>query len=261
MGLLRDMRGSLSEREFWAYAVWLDMLTRYRRMRLGVFWLVLPPLAYVLGMGYLYAHLMGSDPARFIPHLGFGYILWRFAIQTITDASDVFYGHQAFIMDGRVRFTDYILRTFAKSFLYFVVGFLILFAVLLVDPVVEAAWLPTLLITIPLFILNVIWMAAVVALIGARFRDTKEVISTGLIFGFLLTPILWDASLVPPDTLRGVLMRFNPFFHLIELVRAPALGVMPETLTLFVIAGMTVLGWLFAAVFYNRYARFVPLWI
>lgn len=259
--LLCDLRSSMGEREFWAYAVWLDLVSRYRRMRLGVLWLLLPPLTYVLGLGFLYSHMMGSDPARFIPHLGLGYIMWRFAIQMLTESADVFAIHQAFIMDGRVRYTDYVLRTFAKSALYFGVGFLVVFGVLLVTPLVKNLWLLSLVVTLPIFALNVVWMSMVISLFGARFRDTREIISTGVIFGFLLTPVLWDASMVPPDTIRGLVMRFNPFFHLIEFVRAPVLGLMPEDVTLWVTAGMTVLGWLGAAYLYRRYARFVPLWI
>jgi ABC-type polysaccharide/polyol phosphate export permease len=259
--LLRDMRESLGGREFWAYAVWLDMVSRYRRMRLGVLWLLLPPLVYVLGLGGVYSQMMKKDMAWFIPHLGFGYILWRFAIQTITESADVFFVHKAFVMDGRVRLTDYVLRTLAKSSLYFSVGMLVLLVVVLVDPAVRIVWLPTLALTIPLFVANLIWMGTVIALLGARFRDTREIINTCLIFGFLLTPILWDASLVPPYTLRGILMRLNPFFHLLELVRAPVLGLRLEKSTLIAIPAMTVCGWLLAAVLYRRYARFVPLWI
>ncbi|MGQ4660290.1 ABC transporter permease [Lysobacter sp. F6437] len=261
MNLLNDMRGSLRDRGFWAYAVWLDIATQYRRTRLGPLWLVMPPLAYVLGIGYLYSQMMGGNPQSFIPHLGFGYILWRLAILGITDAANVFTAHHAFIMDGRTRFTDYILRTFAKSFLYFAVGLLIVLAIVMLVADGHRLDLLTLFVTLPIFIINVIWISVVVALTGARFPDVKEMISTVLVFGFLLTPILWDASMVPPETVRGMVMRFNPFFHLLEFVRAPALGTMPETGTLYVIVGMTVFGWLLATLLYRRYARFVPLWI
>lgn len=259
--LMRDMRISLSNHEFWAYAVWLDIATRYRRTRLGVGWLLLPPLAYVLGIGYLYSHMMGGNPEDFIPHLGFGYILWRLSIQTITESADVFSAHQPFIMDGRTRFTDFVLRTFAKSFLFFVVGLAVVVAIVLLVSPADHASLFSLIVTLPVLFINVLWMAIVISLFGARFPDTKEMISTILIFGFLLTPILWDASMVPPETARGIAMRLNPFFHLIEFVRAPALGQMPEMLTLYAIAGMSVLGWTAANYLYNRYARFVPLWI
>ncbi|MGY0618344.1 ABC transporter permease [Lysobacter sp. A378] len=262
MKLLHDLRDSLRHHEFWTYAIWLDIVTRYRRTRIGVAWIVMPPLAYVLGLGYLYSTMLGGGAAEFIPHLGFGYILWRLAIQTMTESADVFSAHHAFIMDGRTRFTDFILRTVAKSSLFFVVGLAIVVVVVMAISPSSNIRLLTLVVTLPVFFINVLWMAVVISLVGARFPDTKEMIGTVLIFGFLLTPILWDASMVPPETLRGSVMRLNPFFHLLEFVRAPALGGLPEKLTLYyVIPAMTILGSALAAILYRRYSRFVPLWI
>jgi lipopolysaccharide transport system permease protein len=56
-------------------------------------------------------------------------------------------------------------------------------------------------------------------------------------------------------------MRFNPFFHLIEFVRAPALGMIPEASTVVVVLAMTVGGWLVASLVYRRYSRYIPLWV
>jgi ABC-2 type transport system permease protein/lipopolysaccharide transport system permease protein len=56
-------------------------------------------------------------------------------------------------------------------------------------------------------------------------------------------------------------MRSNPFFHMIEVVRAPILGEPLETSSLVYLAVMLVLGWALAAFAYRRYARFVPIWI
>lgn len=261
MTLFRDFRASLHERAFWAYAVWLDIITHYRRTRLGPIWMLVPPLVYMLGLGFLYAHIMGKDPAKFIPHLGFGTMLWRLAVRAITDSAGVFASHQPFIMDGRTRYTDFVLRAFAKSFLYFAVGFVEILIIIAFVPSISALGMMSLAVTLPVFILNVLWISVVVALLGARFPDIKETIGTVLIFGFLVTPILWDASMVPPDTLRGTVMRLNPFFHLIEFVRAPVLGATVEVSTYCVIGFMTVFGWIVSTLLYKRYARFVPLWI
>ena len=95
----------------------------------------------------------------------------------------------------------------------------------------------------------------------ARFPDIGEVIHTVLVVGFLLTPILWHIEKFPPGTLRGTLARLNPAFHIIEMVRAPVLGAVPEKTTIAAIALLTLGGWLLAMFLYRRYARFVPLWI
>jgi ABC-type polysaccharide/polyol phosphate export permease len=58
-----------------------------------------------------------------------------------------------------------------------------------------------------------------------------------------------------------MLMRFNPFYHMVELVRAPILGQTIDPSTPLYLAVMTVGGWILAILTYRRYARYVPLWI
>ena len=49
-----------------------------------------------------------------------GYLLWRVIIQLITESTSVLRNHKSFIFDGRVRLTDYFLRTLSKAMFYFV---------------------------------------------------------------------------------------------------------------------------------------------
>ena len=72
---------------------------------------------------------------------------------------------------------------------------------------------------------------------------------------------LYTGVVAPPESVRGLLMRFNPLFHMVELVRAPILGEPLGTSTFYYLVGMTVLGWGAAILAYRRYARFVPIWI
>lgn len=255
-----DLITSIKHPDFWGFSSWLDLVTKYRRSALGLVWIFLPPVCYVFGIGYFYSLLFGRESLPFMVHLGMGYVLWRMITQVITGASTTMATHRAFIMDGRIRYTDYVLRIFAKSGFYFVITAIILVPlVALVSP--PLLGVASLVLTLPLFILNVLWLGVVVAVLGARFPDLHELSTTVFIFGFLLTPIIWQASLTPPDTWRGFVARLNPAFHLIEFVRAPVLGEPTESLTYWVIAGMTVGGCLLATYVYRRYSRFIAVWL
>lgn len=260
-GLSGHLVASVRRPEFWAYSTWLDIVTKYRRTRLGVAWLLLPTLIFITVLGNVYSHLMGHSVAEYLPYLGVGYACWRFMLMCINDSSTVFRSHKAFIMDGRVRLTDYVLRAVAKPLFYFTFALVVVVGVLIWSPAVEWLGVASLAITLPVLVLNMVWISFCIALVGARFPDTSEFIGTVLVVGFLLTPILWHVDRFPAETTRGFIARLNPAFHLIDFVRAPTLGHLPETNTLLVVAGMTVGGWLLMALLYRRYARFVPLWI
>src|SRR3546814_10578007 len=49
-----------------------------------------------------------------------------------------------------------------------------------------------------LIYVNALWIAAVFALVGARFPDFGQLLNTISIFLFLLTPIIWYPEMMPP---------------------------------------------------------------
>lgn len=259
--LLHDYLDTLRSPAFWMYATWLDLVTKYRRSRLGMFWAFFPPVLYTFGVGSFFAHLQGEEAGKFVAHLGIGYMIFRFVTVSLSEATTTYAGHANFILDGRTRLTDYILRVVAKALFYFVLAIPVMACALAISPDFQWIGLVTLLPALALVILNVAWMGAVVSVIGARLQDVYELIGSALMFSFLFTPILWTAASAPPDTLRGAIARANPLFHLVEIVRAPLLGEPIERLTYTYLAVLTMVGWLGAIVVYRRYARFVPMWI
>src|SRR3546814_5751930 len=75
-----------------------------------------------------------------------------------------------------------------------------------------------------LIYVNALWIAAVFALVGARFPDFGQLLNTISIFLFLLTPIIWYPEMMPPGSIRAQLMRINPFYHFVEIFREPLMG-------------------------------------
>lgn len=259
--LLQQFRDSLREPEFWAYASWLDIATRHRRTRLGFIWFLAPTAMFLLVLGNVYSYLMGYTAAEYLPYLGVGYVVWRFMLQIINDAISTFSTHKAFIMDGHTRLTDFVLRCFSKATYQLFFGMIVVFGIVIWSPVTSVLLMLTLLVTLPLLMVNLAWITVCLALIGARYRDSHEIMGTVLIVGFLVTPVLWTVDRFPPDTLRGFVVRVNPAFHLIDLVRAPILGGMPETSSIIYAAVMAAVGWPLSALLYRRYALYVPIWV
>lgn len=259
--LLRHLAASFREPEFWTYSSWLDIVSKYRRSRLGLVWLLLPPALYVAGIGYFFALLQNSEPLAFIPHLALGYLIYRLASNVITESCGVLPGHSSFILDGHLRLTDFVLRTLAKALFYLAAALPIVVVVLWLTPHLQLVGLLTVIPAFALVLLNLVWLAVVVSLLGARFPDVIELTGSVFIFAFILTPILWYSDRAPPGTVHGIFMRMNPLFHMVEIVRAPLLGEPLESLTLVYMATMTVLGWAVAMWLYQRYSRFVPIWV
>lgn len=259
--LFGDLVLSLRKPEFWALSTWLDIVVKYRQSRLGIVWLLMPAVIYVWGLGAFFAAMQHAQLVHFAAHVGLGYIVFRAINAVIIESTTCFSSSSAFILDGHLRLTDFVLRVVAKALFYFVMALPVVALALAVYP--DMQWANVLLgaLSVPLIILNALWIAVLFALVGARFPDLSQFIGNVFMFAFLLTPIIWYADSVPPDSVRGMFMRLNPLFHMVEVVRAPILGERIETLTFYYLGVMMLVGWGLAAYFYRRYAKFVPLWV
>lgn len=261
----RELIESFRHPDFWAMSSWLDIIVRARKSRLGVLWLMASSVIYIFGLGSFFVSMRSFGPevsvGEYFAHVALGAVVFRTLMSTIIASANVFIGSRAFILDGHTRMTDYLLKALAKAFFDMCMyAPAVLVAVWLaggVEPTGVLLALPTLV----LLYLNALWIAAVFGVLGARFPDVGQLLGTISIFFFLLTPILWYPAMMPEESLRGALMRFNPFFHFVELFRAPLLGDPVEPGTLWYVSVFTVVGLALSAVVYRRYTRFVPLWI
>lgn len=259
--LLPTLMESLRNPAFWGYSTWLDIIIRYRKSMLGLAWILVPPALYVFGMGLFLANVQGADSWGFMAHLGLGYLLFRLMTMVLVDSTSILPAHSGYILDGRVRLTDFVLRVVIKAAFYLLTSLVVLVPVVLLSPNFDVGGVPMAMLGMLLLMINMLWMSGVVSLFGARFPDAHEFMGNVFMIGFILTPIMWYAKDAPAGTVHGTFMRMNPCYHLLEIVRAPLLGEHVAALSYYAVAGMAVVGWGAWIIAFRRYARFVPLWV
>ena len=244
----------------WLYIAWFQFIVRYRMTALGPAWLLVGPILFVSTLGLLFAHVGNVDVARFIPHLTVGLIVWTLIGSFVTASTTVFQRHRPQIMQGGMRLTDIVMVEVASTVIQFLHQVPIIAGVFLLLGVAVG---PQALLSLPglaLLVLNGVWLTIVFGIIGARYRDLAEVVQAIMRIAFLATPIIW----VPGDAGHGVVsafITFNPFFHFLEIVRAPLLGSPIAPLSWAIALSITGVGFALAHVFYRRYGRLVPLWV
>ena len=109
-----------------------------------------------------------------------------------------------------------------------------------------------------LLCLNGIWAGLLLGIVSARFRDVPPVVSSIVRICFFVTPIIWMPELVPA---RALVLEANPFFHLVEVVRAPLLGQAPGLESWIAVLLITCAGWLVTFAFFRRYRRRIAYWV
>jgi ABC-type polysaccharide/polyol phosphate export permease len=258
---IRDLVDSIRNPEFWALSAWLDIVVTYRRSRLGVLWLVMPSIVYIWGVGSLFASLWGTGLSKFAAHLALGWTVFQVMNAVTSESTMVLFRARSFIMDGHMRLTDFVLRSMAKAGFHFLMAIPMVALALIIYPDLPLIGLPLGIAAFCLVLVNTLWAGMVFSLAGARFPDLQQFISNIFRLLFLLTPIVWYPDQMPADSVRGKLSRLNPFYHLIEIVRAPILGEPISMQSWYYVGAMTVGGIALAIFLYRRYARLVPIWL
>lgn len=258
----RELVESFKHPEFWALSSWLDIIVRARKSRFGVLWLLAPSVVYIFGLGTFLSGMQGdSELGHFFAHVALGAMIFRTMMSAVIGSAGVFHGSVSFIMDGHMRLTDYLLQSLAKSFFDMCMYLPAVGAALVIFGNVSPLGLLVSLPAMLLVYVNALWISTVFALAGARFPDLSQLLNTTSIFLFLLTPIIWYPEMMPAGSMRAQLMRFNPFYHFVEIFRAPIMGEPVEMISVWYAAAMAVAGLAVATFAYRRYARYVPLWI
>ena len=217
-----DLRAGL---RLWRLAVtlgWFDIRLRYRGSLLGPLWLTLSTAIMVAALGVLYSALFHMELHDYLPYLSVSLVLWGFIGTVVGEACTAFLGGEGLIRAIRLPYTLYAGRVMVRNLLVLghnVVVFLAVYAWFDMWPGWAALG------AIPGVLL---WLAdgiAACVLLGAvcaRFRDIPPIIGSLMQIAFFVSPIIWK-----PELLTGARLRWlplNPFYTLLDVVRAPLLG-------------------------------------
>ena len=237
-----------------------DIKQRYKRSSLGAMWLTINMTVMIAVMGLVFGRIFNSPLHDFFPYLAAGIILWGFISSVLSEACMAFIDSESMIKQLPLPYFTFILRLMWRNILILSHNIVILPFVLWA--VGRNFQIETFL-AVPGFIfllINLTWMAVILSTLCARYRDMPQVIQSIIQVTFYMTPVMWMR-----ETLTGeagkLIIEYNPFFHLIDLVRAPLLGTTPSLLSYEVTISMAAIGWMIAIHFYGHYKYKIAYWV
>lgn len=242
----------------WSRLGWQDVRGRYRRSVLGPFWITLSMGLMVALLGALYGRLFRVGVPDYLPYVAIGLVTWGLVSSLVTEGCNVFFGARRIIHEVGLPLSVLAYRAVWRNLLVFMHHAAVLVSVGLVFSV-RPGW--TGLLALPglaAVCLNGVWVALLAGTIGARFRDVPPIVDSVMRIAWLGTPVIWMPSLVPE---RSLFVGFNPFHHVLEVVRAPLLGAVPAAESWLAVGLVTVVGWTATVLVFARYRRRIAYWI
>lgn len=237
-----------------------DIRQRYKRSRLGPFWITISMAVMITTMGLVFGNLFKTDVKEFLPFLTLGLIIWSFILGSITEGCEALISAEGIIKQLPVPLHVHVLRVVWKNFIIFLHN-IVIFPFVLLAVGKGVSW--DIFLAIPgflLLVLNLSWFLMIIAMVCARFRDTTQIILSIMQVVFYLTPVIWMPKLLS-HRVGQVLLDLNPLYHLIDIVRAPLLGQVPALSSYILAMVMGIIGLVFSTIMTSKYKYRVPYWV
>lgn len=244
--------------ELWFYLACQDVRLRYRRSKIGPFWITLSMAVFCVSLGLVYSQLFKADVREYLPFLSVGFVFWGLIAGMLGEYPNVFVENAGYLKDIRINPCAILLRLACRHLITFAHNLLILVGIYLYFgffPGIIGLWaVPGLV----LVVCNLFAIGVSLALCGARFRDIAPITQSLLQVLFFISPVTWLPRLLPAD---HWVMVANPIAFYLDLVRSPLLGHPPSAQSWWVALGTLVVFSLLAAGLYRQKAARIPFWV
>lgn len=253
-----DLRNGARLYELWSRLALHDIRQRFRRSVLGPIWLTLSMGIMIATLGVVFSSLFRQEAAKTLPYIATGIIFWGLLTTCITEGTMVFISSESFIRNVPVPISLHVYRMIARNLIIWCFNMAIYVLVVAYFSVPETR---DILLFIPgflLFVINTAWLSLSAGVLSTRYRDVPQVITNVMQVIFFVTPIFWSPESLPG---RTAFVEFNPFYHMIEIVRAPLLGQAPTLANWGVCIGMAMAGIGFAAWLFRRAHARIAYWV
>ncbi len=258
MGVLDDFVAIATRWRTWFLMANQDLALRYKRSVLGPFWISIAMAVMILGIGVLFAQVQRLETTTFLIFLGTGLLAWTLISACINEGAGL-----VIESEGHLRNVTLPVPLLAAKVVYrnlaifghnaLIVGGMLLLLGAQPGPHVWQSGL-----ALVVYVLLGVFVGVTLGPISARFRDLPLLVANLVQFAFFLTPIFW----VPHSGLdRSLWLEANPFYHLVQIFRAPLLNepvpTQSWTVSLTILAGAA----LAAIVSLSLTRRKVYLWL
>lgn len=235
----------------WSLA-WHDVVSRYRGSILGPFWITLSMGMMVLGLGFLYATLFDLPLAEHLPFVALGIVFFGVMNGVINEGCETFVQAAGMLSQTSLPMLTFVWRTIIRNLINLAHHLVIVLGVLVAfggwrdaDPLMAVVGLV-------LMVANAGWVSLLVGIASARFRDIPQIVISVMQFAIFITPVFWPTGRIPDS---HALLTFNPFYHLLDAVRAPLLGEAVGGGTYLTLVVMALAGWTVAFGVFARTRR------
>ena len=254
-----ELKQTLLLWRIWAIAKVYSLVLRYRRTILGTLWLPAGLVFIVLAKGILFAGILSVPTERIIPNIAVGLLLWRLIAGILTSGCSAFSSFKRDFEAGYYPLFSPIFGVFVGELFIFIHGLIpiLLISFFFILPSPSAIFYSLAGMILLMFCL--IPVSFLLSILSTRYRDIAPLVASSMRVIYFLTPVLWLPEMAKGNYQWAVLL--NPFYHLIEIIRAPLISQPVDGLNWIVVFCIALFCWIMVWTYYRIYRRRILLWL
>jgi len=196
-------------------------IARYRRTLLGPFWLASSTLATAFSLSIVFGAIFHANLAQNFPFIMSGVIAWSITGGMLIEGAAIFFTAAAVLQVQKLPLSFHAFLQIDRMLINFVHQLVAFWAVMLILRLFPVPhW--ELLLALPLVTLIAVLFGIPLGMLAIRYRDINYSIAFIAQALFMLTPVFWRKGQITGKMIW--IANFNPFAHLLEIIRQPLLG-------------------------------------
>lgn len=235
--LLGDISMSLLRPGTWLRLGIRDVVLQYSRAGLGVAWSLLNVVVWVVVVTVFLGPSLSQDEPFYLTYVATGVVVFNFMSGILGGGTSVLVRLKGALLNLPLPLFACALRHVTQTFFHLVIQSIVIIAAMMIDgvPVTILVWL--IVPAIAALVLVAVFVTSGLMVLGARYGDLAFLIQSVMRVMLFATPVFWYAGRIE-GSLRYTLSMWNPLAHVLEVVRAPMLGEVPDVISIYVVVGL-----------------------
>jgi len=239
----------------------MDIRLRYRGSLLGPFWLTMSTAVMVGAIGFLYSRLFHSNISAYLPFLSISLVLWNFISTIASEGCICFTQSESMIRAMRMPLSLHAARVVLRNILVLAHNIVVIVVVFAIFRTVPSLASFSLVPACALWLVDAMAISLLLGIFGARYRDIPPIVASLVQIAFYLTPVMWNPTMLSHHGMSAILVTWNPFFALLDIMRGPLLGHGLDTLPWLVALAYSALLLLLTALVFMRARPRIAYWV
>lgn len=236
-----------------------DIRQRYRRSRIGQFWLTLSMAVFVLVLGTIFSSVYKYDAKSYFPNLVENIVLWSYIGATINESCLVFVSSEAYLRQDGLPKSTCVFRLATRNLLALMHNAVLVPATMIICGVGTSFEAILIIPGLLLLLVNGLMVSLLLGIVCTRYRDVPQIVASLVQILFFATPVMWQpGQLTWPHSL---LVDLNPLASHLILLSEPTLGRVPALSHYVVCMGATVVLAILSAAAFARFRHRITYWL